>query len=47
MTENVVTSIKQTRKLIIGICEIFETVFPQAHIFETAERLLITLNPVW
>jgi hypothetical protein len=35
--EYVMTTIEQFRKLVERIPEIFEAVFPQAHIFEIAE----------
>jgi hypothetical protein len=37
MAENIVASIEQPRKLIIGISEVPEAIFPQAHILEAAE----------
>lgn len=46
MAENVMTSIEQSRKLIVRITEILKTVFPQAHVFEATEGLFIRFNPV-
>lgn len=37
MTKDIVAAIEKPRKLIVGISEIPEAVFPQAHILETAE----------
>lgn len=46
MAENVVATVKQSRELIIWISEIFEAIFPQAHVFEAAEGLIVAFNPV-
>jgi hypothetical protein len=46
MAEYVVTSIEKSWELIIRICEVFEAIFPQPHVFEAAERFFIALNPV-
>mgnify|MGYP003429139565 CR=1 FL=1 len=46
MTKNIVTSIEEARKLIVWVDEIFETIFPQSHVFEAAERFVIALNPI-
>jgi hypothetical protein len=46
MTEDVVTSIEQSRELVVRICEIFEAIFPEPHVFEAAERFRIAFDPV-
>lgn len=46
VAEDVVTAVEQSRELIIWICEVFEAIFPQPHVFEAAERFVITLDPV-
>lgn len=37
MAKNIVTSIEESRKLIIRVDEIFEAIFPQSHVFEAAK----------
>lgn len=46
MTEDVVTSVEQSRKLIIWVCEIFKAILPQAHVLEAAERLVVAFDPI-
>jgi len=46
MAEYIMASIEQSRELIVRIHEILKAIFPQAHIFEIAERFLITFDPV-
>jgi hypothetical protein len=33
----VVAAVKESRKLIVWICKVFEAIFPQSHVLETAE----------
>lgn len=46
MTEDIMASVEQSRELIVRVHEIFEAIFPQSHVFEIAERFLITFDPV-
>ena len=46
MTEDIMASIEQSRELIVRVHEIFEAIFPQSHIFEIAERFLVTFDPI-
>lgn len=39
-------AIKLFVKLIVGITELLEAVFPESHVLEVAERLLIRLYPI-
>lgn len=33
--------------LVVGVAELVKAKLPQTHVFETAERLLEWLDPVW
>lgn len=46
MAEYVVTSIEQSRELIVRICKVFEAIFPQSHVLEAAEGFFVAFNPV-
>lgn len=41
-----VASIELLVKLIIRISELFETIFPESHMLEIAESLLVRLDPI-
>lgn len=47
MTEYIVTSVEQSRELVVRVSEILEAVLPQSHVLEAAERLIVALNPIW
>lgn len=46
MTEDVVTSVEESRELIIWICKVFEAIFPQSHVLEATERFFVAFNPI-